>query len=691
MAVLAAVLVIVCLECVVCNLPFWTTLAASTDTSSATNTLGTGLERRDDGMLVVTDQTQAYLDVPADGTSSYIRIDPVSQETLSAAEQDARQDAEHYSPYRAIYVRADSDGHAGTMTSLAINAPRSLYVKVSAQDMVRVWIAEPAGSVIPIAAIHANVRVPFSFDWLRVACMAVVVLLVAIWRPGSRLWKITLDTAAWRQRLALATFLIVVFAATMVPVSMQLSASGMLTFSKPHAYTYDFEQYGRVADALIHGHTWVDLPVDPALTTVDNPYDADTRNQLLADGVQLFWDYAYHDGHWYSYFGVLPAVLLFVPYQLLTGRMLPSGAAELLLMFGVLTFTCLLTIRLIRRVAPRSSLAATSLAIMFVLLGSNAPYLWFRTNFYSIPCAASLFVSLMGLWFWMGASMPRRRPAAPDATPLKLGHLAAGSACIAANAGCRPTFALVALLGIAMFWPQLRDLYTQVTGRSIGIRQALRMPLAVLLPALIIVVPLLAYNVARFGSPLDFGNDYQFTVTDMTRFTPSIDTWLLLMGYYLFLPLRFSSSFPFLELSPTPLPSWAYAEEMIGGVLALSPLLILAFVTPFLRNNPCRRLMTSMVALGVALLAFDAWEAGLGWRYMVDFTWLFALAALPAFLMIVERRTVLLRTRRFVMVALVLAMLAVTIFGFFVPGRDDALIGANAGLYHTVRSWFMPF
>ena len=71
-----------------------------------------------------------------------------------------------------------------------------------------------------------------------------------------------------------------------------------------------FEQYGRVADALIHGRVWVDLPVDPALQAVDNPYDAATRSRLLADGVQLFWDYAYYDGHWYSYFGVLPAVLL---------------------------------------------------------------------------------------------------------------------------------------------------------------------------------------------------------------------------------------------------------------------------------------------------------------------------------------------------------------------------------------------
>ena len=98
-------MVIACLECVAANMPFWTTLAASTDTASASNAMGPGLERREDGMLVVTDQTQAYLDVPADGTSSYIRIDPVPGEVLAAA--DAAD-----APYRTVYVRADGDGHA---------------------------------------------------------------------------------------------------------------------------------------------------------------------------------------------------------------------------------------------------------------------------------------------------------------------------------------------------------------------------------------------------------------------------------------------------------------------------------------------------------------------------------------------------------------------------------------------------
>ncbi len=752
--VMAAVLVIMLIECVGFNLPFWTTLAASTDTASSSNTLGPGLQRRDDGMLVVTDPTQAYLEVSADGSSSYARIDVSPPEVIAAAEDDDSADEDSL-PQHTVLVRADGESESGHSTSVCIDASRSLYLRVQAEETVRLWIEEPEGTVIPFAAVRANVRVPFSVDLIRVAVMAFIALLIALWRPGSRLWRITLDTSSRRQRVTFAAIMLPFAAVSLGVVIWYMLYMEPLSFHKDGAYTYDFEQYGRLADALIDGHLWVDLPVDDALTQVTNPYDVNTRNELLADGVTLYWDYAYYNGHWYTYFGVLPAIVLFVPYRLLTGKMLPSGAAEYLLMFGFLVCASLLVIRLIRRLAPRTSLAATSIAVVFVLLASNAPYLWFRSNFYSVPCAASMLLSTLGLWLWLGASMPRKRPAKPDAPPLKCGHLAGGALCIAANFGCRPAFCLVALLAVPLFWPQITQLCHDVIHRTTTVRKALRMPLAVVLPALAIVIPLMAYNAARFGSPVDFGNTYQFTVTDMTSFTPSVQTLLQLIFYYVLLPLRVISQFPFLSLSPTPLYDWAYTEEMIGGAFWLCPLMVLACALPFLRRRTrrsgCWAMLLTGLVIAAALVVFDAWAGGLGWRYMVDFCWLIALAALPALLMLVNEHTrdpwsyttgnstrssrsrnnaflgntdisntheadccsssvwacraglnlgdatmvvtqrhhVLLWLRRTIVLLLLGFSFAVTVLGFFVPGRDDALLTGNPMVYHTVAAWFL--
>ena len=81
-AIVAAFVVVVLVECVLCNVPFFRSLAASGDSAAAYNTLGPGLERRDDGLLEVTDPTQAYLQVAADGSSEYVRIVPVSDEVM---------------------------------------------------------------------------------------------------------------------------------------------------------------------------------------------------------------------------------------------------------------------------------------------------------------------------------------------------------------------------------------------------------------------------------------------------------------------------------------------------------------------------------------------------------------------------------------------------------------------------------
>ena len=212
------------------------------------------------------------------------------------------------------------------------------------------------------------------------------------------------------------------------------------------------------------------------------------------------------------------------------------------------------------------------------------------------------------------------------AQPLSLRYLAAGAACIAANFGCRPTFALSALLCFPIFWPQITSLLQGLKSRSLPPRRALRAPAAVIIPALIVVLPLMAYNVARFGSPLDFGNDYQMTVTDMTRFVQPTANFLPSVGAYLFLPLRFTSEFPFIGMTPMAFREWGYYELMAGGLFTACPLLLLALAAPFLRRRMHRSgywgLATCSLALAVLLAVFDSHTAGPGMalhlRFRVD-------------------------------------------------------------------------
>lgn len=725
LAVLIAAAAIVLVEASVLNLPYWTSMGASRDSASAHNALGTGLERLPDGLVKVTDATQAYFEVKADGSSRYYRAETASQGAIDAARQaDAASGKE--TVLSTVHLRVESSAGTGDENPVSPASARSLYFQGPSDGTVKVWVVESAGSILPVNDIRANQRVPFSFSWAQVALMAAAALAIAGLKPGSRLWSATLDTSSRRQRGAFAAVFGLLGAASVAGAASIAASSGALSFHLAGGYTYDFDQYGHVADALLHGHAWLDLPVPDALKDAANPYSVATRGELKASGATpLFWDYAFHDGHWYSYFGVLPAVVLFVPYQLLatllTGHaaMLPAASAELLLMFGFLLFGTLLAIRVIKAVAPRTSLAATGLLCTAFLVGSNAVYLLYRTNFYSIPFASSLLLAALGLWLWIGA---RQAPAwgkryrfgrrkgerkaywqVPGAAPLSLSRVAGGSLAIAATVGCRPTFALAALLAIPLFWPQIRAI------ARAGLRTLWRPLAAAIVPAAAIVAPLLAYNYIRFGSWLDFGNAYQLTVTDMTEFHTPLANMPATVGYYLALPLRFQRSFPFLAISPTPLPQWSFTEPSVGGIIALCPLIALGFAVPFLRRRLASSglwgLLAAAVALGWALLVFDAYVGGFGWRYMADFCWLFMLAALaPAARLTcppgrdalptalssgpMEYGCTRFRPWRCVLVLAVAWAVAIAAMSCFTVGRDDALLSNNPGLYLTVRSWF---
>ena len=191
----------------------------------------------------------------------------------------------------------------------------------------------------------------------------------------------------------------------------------------------------------------------------------------------------------------------------------------------------------------------------------------------------------------------------------------------------------------------------------------------------------------------DFLNHLAFAMKNLNLV---IDAPIILSGYYLFLPLRFTDQFPFLAVSPTPLPSWGFTEAMPGGLFTTVPLAIAALAQPFLRRRMHRSgranmwgMLTACLILGLLTIALDSRLGGLGWRYIADFGWLFALAALPAWLFALDCSRPRLRwLMRAGVLALLMFSITITVLSLFMPGREDELIRANSVLFLEVQSWF---
>lgn len=672
---LAALVVVLVLELGVFNLAHWQSLAASSSNSSARSTdstqsrpdrLGPGLSTLPGGRLKVTNPSRAWMDVPvADGQASFVQAHLAEDiKGPSLSQIHVRLD---------LRLAGDRGWIQGTRGLICPGQTRSHYLRVRGNpsgariQAMRLWIQEPIGSRLQLSGMTPAKVVPLDLNPARILMLACFAALILGYLPGSVLWRTRLDTSSASQHLALAMILAPLAAWSCWNIQHDLSTFTPMAYHQPNAYVYDFNQYDHVAQALLHGRPWLDLGQAPGLAKAANPFDIATRNALLAQDQQpIYWDYVYRGGHWYSYFGVLPVLLLFLPYRVITslvhpgGYALPTSSAAALLVATATVMTALATIRLLARWFPRVNLAVVGMALITMLGGSGMVYLWCRRNFYTIPFDASLLAVMTGLWLWMGARRVQRQAAnagersgrgstrmwtvedGDQPWHLSKSRLFLGSLSVAATLGCRPTFLAAGLLALPLFVKEIRAVVKALFTRGrhpagMSRRRALSLLACCLLPVLLVAAPLLWYNRWRFGSLLDFGNRYQMTVLDLTNYHPGIQGLLQIFSYYLLQPLTTLPVFPYLQFSPAPMRVWHFTEPGLGGLLVTTPSLALALALlalPRVRKELQRRgwmpALVLALALAALVMAADSYLGGFSVRYTIDFAWLVCLVAVVA-------------------------------------------------------------
>lgn len=289
-------------------------------------------------------------------------------------------------------------------------------------------------------------------------------------------------------------------------------------------------------------------------------------------------------------------------------------------------------------------------------------------------------------------------------------NIVLGSFFIALNLGCRPTFSIAVLFALPAIYSHIeKDLpnilrnWKQVSSWY----KPFKYFAAWILPCIITAIPFGIYNLLRFGSPLNFGNEYQITITDMTTMRLPSQNILPSIFSYIALPLRFIPTFPWIGIQPIAFDRWQYAEPMIGGMLTLSPLALVGIVCVFIMKKHCRTHIawrTSVIAIivGLVLIVFDSLKAGIGWRYIADFAWAFAIAAAIGISLLLEyastlqsenslHKKTIAYTIRLLVAVLLFASIAIAVLSWFVTGREDSTLRFNPNLWFAFRSWMTLF
>lgn len=464
-----------------------------------------------------------------------------------------------------------------------------------------------------IRGIYLNVPQPMNFSVIRMASVALLLFLFWLLRPKGHAFSYVFS-GSFRQNVVTAAIIVLEIA-----LLLTISVQNPSFLDNPARHT---SQYQNLAESFLEGKLHLLEEPPEFLSKMENPYDRNERNEMVrVFGESVHWDAAYFEGRYFVYFGVLPVLMLYLPYRAITGLALPNVCAvQFFLCFFVLG-SFLLIGEIIKKYFSDKKipyLAYLILSLIFVNC-SGGVFIAKRPDFYSVPIISGLAFTVFGLYFWMKSVKDCRvRPV--------LGGL--GSLCMALVAACRPQLLLCSVMIFVIYW------HSVFHDRALFSKKGWKPTLSLILPYLLVAGAVMWYNASRFGSPFDFGANYNLTTNDMTGRGYRVERIGLSLFTYFFQLPNFTAVFPFLQSTTisTQYLGTTITEPMFGGIFAVIPLLWILVILPsrwkeFSRSGLLAFCVVPLI-LSIVIGAFDAQGAGLLQRYVSDFAFLACLSAI---------------------------------------------------------------
>ena len=455
--------------------------------------------------------------------------------------------------------------------------------------------------------IQLNTHIPFNFNIFRTIIVTLIILLIYSLKTHS-FWQEAYtkeNVKGQRVYFLILTFFILILCFFNI----------FNEYIETDLYNKDF------VEALENGQTYLLEEPSEKLLSLENPYDTVERSSIKR-GEDYIWDTALYNNHYYVYFGILPALILFLPFHIITGTFLKTSVVVLL--FSVLSAIMLaLIIEYIFKKhfskLPFKMLVFSEISILF---GSFLIWINVAPRFYEMVNVAGLYFSLQGIYLFLTIK---------KGGELSFKKLGLGALCLALAVACRPTTLIASIIIIPIIW----NLFKQKKANK---KEVLKLILVVMIPYIVVGLLLMYYNYIRFGSIFEFGAKYQLTMNDMRNLKNRLITIPAGFIYNLFNLPSFIGEFPFMQVNSN-IPeifAYYYVEDMPGGVFILAPIAFAVFgIKKFLKtskNTELKNLVVVILAVGIILNIIIVMQGGSTGRYLLDFAWYFVLAGILIYL-----------------------------------------------------------
>lgn len=490
-------------------------------------------------------------------------------------------------------------------------------------SVLRIKISDRSG--FDIYGIKLNCP-SFDIRWLRVIIFTLIIFsikMTAVKKP----WKYVYRFEHSELNASVSTWITVAYVLFMSFVF--ILSPGYETNTEHCSITKWFysqadqnDAYMMQTDAFAKGRISLDIDADESLTALENPYDNGSRQ-----GASYKWDFAFYNGKYYSYFGVVPVVLVLLPIRLLTGKFLSSYIFAFLLGVGAVVSLSKLYSIVVRRYISAINTFAYGAGLVSVLFGSSLAFLSARSWFYEIPYSSGLLLLFCSLIALISSAEKKQNRA------LKLIF---SGLMFALSVGCRPVFLLGAVVMLPICIEILRDCN--------NLKSKLTSLVCFIVPAFLIGCMLGIYNYVRFDSFTQFGASYQLTVSDVRyNSLKNIPIVAESVGRYLFQMPVIDGIFPFVHLSSSnfAVMSQQMYDHAVVGLFCYPVVWALVFLPlAFKGKKEDRRLFNLILACLIYIIAaiiIIGATAGVFERYVIDFQWLAIFASVLTGMFVISK------------------------------------------------------
>lgn len=479
-----------------------------------------------------------------------------------------------------------------------------------------------------IRGIMFNMPIPMEISWIRFLLIVLLSVFINAVIKSRSMQKGVGENLKLCRNAAILITLLMCFWATWVTNYRIDDRTWKEEFSK----TTGSQVTQQLVDAFADGRTYLYPEPDENLNNFDNPYDRQHREAELSPkwegsyATDAAWDHVYFDGKFYSYYGIAPVVLLFLPYHLITGYYFPESAAVLIFaIIGIVGLSFLFT-KISKKFFPA---LPTGIFIISLIIIQTISGIWYsigRPLFYEIAMSAGFAFMTWAFYFLISANIIGKEK-------ISLPKTAISSLLFALAVLSRPTTVLYCICA-AVFMVCAMPKFSQEKQKLFNKKSVSYLACAIVPMACLGIVQMI-YNYVRFDSPFEFGIQYSLTINDFRNTQFHWRLSLIPFWNYLLNPPVFSTKYPFISANFQDMGVGGFfyndtpATHNVCGLFFLAlPMFAYLLSGKALKIIPDRRerirkamyILFPCVVIPLIIIC-SVWESGYSIRYMTDFAW----------------------------------------------------------------------